>query len=141
MACKFTVPGPPVGKGRPRFTRIGQHVRTYTPTATTEYERTVAQYARLAMGDPADFPAGPVSVAIWAIAARPQRLCRKADPDGLLWRQAKPDADNVAKAVLDALSPWFADERVGMLTVRSLYAERGAGARVRVAVEILTEAP
>jgi Holliday junction resolvase RusA-like endonuclease len=140
MRHSFIIPGPPVGKGRPRFTRIGQHVRTYTPTATTEYERTVAQYARLALGDPTGFPAGPVSVEIWAIAARPQRLRRKAEPDGLIWRQAKPDADNVAKAILDALSPWFRDERVCLLTVRSVYAERSSAPRVEVEVGIVAEA-
>ena len=37
----FTVPGKPVGKQRPRFSRQGTAVRTYTPRQTAEYERLV----------------------------------------------------------------------------------------------------
>ena len=41
---KFTIPGPPQGKGRPRFTKSGH---TYTPAKTAEYEKLVqAEYIR-----------------------------------------------------------------------------------------------
>ena len=39
----FTVPGKPVGKQRPRFSRRGTAVRTYTPRQTAEYERLVKE--------------------------------------------------------------------------------------------------
>lgn len=42
---KFTVPGRPRGKERPRMGRNG---RFYTPKATREYEGYVAWYARMA---------------------------------------------------------------------------------------------
>lgn len=34
----FTVPGTPVGKGRPRFSRAAGLVRTYTPAKTAGWE-------------------------------------------------------------------------------------------------------
>ena len=38
---KFTVPGEVRGKGRPRFTKAGNHVRTYTDSSTVNYENWV----------------------------------------------------------------------------------------------------
>lgn len=37
-AISFTVPGKPVGKQRPKFSRTFTGVRTYTPRKTQEYE-------------------------------------------------------------------------------------------------------
>jgi Holliday junction resolvase RusA-like endonuclease len=45
----------------------------------------------------------PVWVKIVAVMARPQQLFRQADPLERLPAGVKPDADNVAKLVLDAL--------------------------------------
>jgi Holliday junction resolvase RusA-like endonuclease len=135
MTYAFTVPGPPRGKGRPRFdSRSG---RVFTPSDTVAYERTVAAHARLVMGPPSAFPPGPVEVEVLAVGPRPQKLHRKADPDGLLWRQAKPDADNVLKVVLDALKPWFDDMRVVKLSALSTYAEKRGEPRVEVRVGIV----
>ena len=41
MERKFTVPGPPKGKQRPRVCRINGRSLTYTPKQTIEYERLV----------------------------------------------------------------------------------------------------
>ena len=51
----FVVPGEPVGKGRPRFTRTG---RAYTPKKTETAESIVAMNAQLALRDakPTDKP-------------------------------------------------------------------------------------
>lgn len=38
----FTVHGEPQGKGRPRFSKRGGFVQTYTPTKTKSYEELVA---------------------------------------------------------------------------------------------------
>lgn len=133
----FAVPGQPVGKGRPRFV-AGKglaHGRTYTPEATKRYEATVAACARQSLGPPSAFPDGPLTVSIDASAQRPKRLARRLDPDGPIWRTTKPDPDNVAKAVLDALSPWFDDARVVDLRVRSLYAGKGCDPAVTVTIE------
>lgn len=131
-AVAFTVPGEPVGKGRPRFDpRSG---RTYTPAKTRSYERAVRQVAGMALGDPAAWPEGAVTVTVTAVKTRPKRLRRRRDPAGLLWAPVKPDPDNIAKAILDGLSPWFDDQRVVELVVRTYYAEKGGEPRVHVRV-------
>jgi Holliday junction resolvase RusA-like endonuclease len=47
---------------------------------------------------------GPVHMQILVIRPRPLRLRRKRDPDGRMWHAGKSDTDNVAKAIMDALS-------------------------------------
>lgn len=136
-ALAWTIPGEPVGKGRPRFVRATG--RTYTPSATRAWEITAVAIMR--QPSPLD---GPLRVEVTAIKRRPKRLERKADPEGLLWRTTKPDADNVAKAVLDAATKaniWHDDAQVAELCVRSLYAAKGGAGRVEVRVATIDSAP
>ena len=49
----FEIPGPPVGKGRPRAFRAGAGVRMFTPEKTASYESLVKLAARQAMRDAA----------------------------------------------------------------------------------------
>lgn len=90
----------------------------------------------------------PVRVEVEAMAARPKRLVPRAAggswPNsrplerGPMWRCTKPDADNVAKAVLDALVKAGVlrdDVQVVELVVRSLYAPVDGAPLVAVAVE------
>ena len=56
---EFTIPGPPVGKGRPRATTVGGMARMYTPKKTASYEGLVAHTAQIAMAGRALFD-GPV---------------------------------------------------------------------------------
>ena len=54
---RFTIPGPPFGKQRPKFSRAGAFVKTYTPKETISYENLV----KLFYNDAAKgrmFPAG-----------------------------------------------------------------------------------
>ena len=105
------------GKGRVRFVR--RTGRTYTPDATAEaMERIRAAYERAACG--ASAPSGvPVEVFIetWRPLpkSRPKRVI--SEPDTV-----RPDADNVAKLVLDALNgcAWADDTQVTFLTVHKL---------------------
>jgi Holliday junction resolvase RusA-like endonuclease len=75
-----------------------------------------------------------------AIKSRPQRLTRKSDPEGLMWRTTKPDADNVLKIVLDAIETAgivTGDQQVALVECRSLYAEKVGHPRVEVTIETL----
>lgn len=47
---------------------------------------------------------GAVGVSVLAIHKRPGRLCRQRDPRGRVFATTKPDIDNIAKLVMDALS-------------------------------------
>jgi Holliday junction resolvase RusA-like endonuclease len=71
---------------------------------------------------------GPVSLTIDAYFERPKRLCRRSDPEGPLRHTAKPDRDNVDKAILDALKEaglFGDDSQVCDGPVRKWYAAKG----------------
>ena len=118
------------GKGRVRFVR--QTGRTYTPDSTAEAMERVRQAYVAAGGEKA--PAGtPVGVLIMASRpmpkSRPKRV--ESEPDTY-----KPDADNIAKLVLDALNgvAWHDDTQVIDLQVMKASRTRGCEERTRVAV-------
>jgi Holliday junction resolvase RusA-like endonuclease len=60
----FSVEGIPVAKGRPRFTRVGGFVKTYTDKKTTDWEDVVKQTAVKAMG-PTEMLETPVTLAMY----------------------------------------------------------------------------
>lgn len=86
----------PKGQGRPRFAG-----HAYTPKATREYANAIRATAKHIWGD-RDPLTGPLQVNVWAHFALP-----KTAKDRGLHHTQRPDADNVAKAVLDALMPEF----------------------------------
>jgi crossover junction endodeoxyribonuclease RusA len=79
----FTVPGDPVVKGRPRFTRQG---RAYTPKATSDAERRVKDIAREVFLD-GPFT-GPVGIDLVFYCKTKRRS----------------DGDNMCKLLVDALN-------------------------------------
>ena len=104
MEIKFTVPGVPVGKGRPRFTRTGH---TYTPEKTAAYEENVRLCWKTQSGQ--GFAGGvALKASIIAYFPIPKSASKKkaAAMDGT-FHTSRPDADNVAKAILDALNGYL----------------------------------
>lgn len=128
------VPGQPVPKARPRVPRWGPNARVYTPRQTRTYEEKVAACARMA-GLPPDLE-GPLRVHLVLVFERPQSIRR---PLGLIWRPRKPDADNVAKAVLDGLSAHIRDQEVTELVIQKVDSEPGGEGRVFVEVTHLAK--
>lgn len=102
--------GPVMGQARPRFTRQG---RAYDPPEMKAYKAAIAAAYSQQAGRLFD---GPVSVAVHAYRplakSTPKRVTRQA------WT-SKPDADNIAKAVLDALTgvAWHDDAQVVQVAV------------------------
>ena len=98
---KFTVPGVPVGKGRPRFTRTGH---TYTPEKTAAYEEKVRLCWKTQSGQA--FAGGvPLKASIIAYFPIPKSTSKKkAEAMEGTFHTSRPDADNVAKSILDALN-------------------------------------
>lgn len=96
----FHVPGEPVAKGRPRFVRATG--RTFTPAKTANYEGVVADKAAEAMNgrEPLE---GPLRVTIRATFLVPQSWSQKKKREAV-WKVSKPDADNIAKIVKDAMN-------------------------------------
>lgn len=105
----FTVIGDPQGKARPRFSRAGKSVRTYTPTATQKYEELVRYCAVSAMREKRIGPITvSVSLTIKAYFKIPNSYTKKRREDCLNGDERpskKPDSDNIAKIVLDGLNP------------------------------------
>ena len=125
---EVTIPGQPVGKGRPRVALRGGAARALTPAKTVRWEQGAAMVLRAAWQgtQPHD---GAVAAVVTAVARRPKRLTRRKDPDGPIWRPKRPDLDNVVKATLDALQLAGVirdDAQVVHLLARSLYAAKGA---------------
>lgn len=98
----FTIPGKPVGKGRPRFSCNG----TYTPEKTANYE-TLVKWA-YAEAYPVQRPfEDPVELVITAYYAIPKSWPKKKQQlaqAGELRPMVKPDADNIVKIISDALN-------------------------------------
>ena len=137
---RFVVPGVPVGQGRPRFVRVGNYVRTYTPKRSAEWQAEAATvFAAGWSRPPLD---EPVRVVLVAVMPRPKRLLRKSDPVGRIICTTKPDVDNVAKAGLDALTKAGVirdDAFVARLFVEKTYAAVEEGPRVEVTLSTLED--
>jgi len=99
---QFTIPGPPTGKGRPRATTINGMARMYTPKATTSYEGKVCMAYLAAGGEKLE---GFIRMRIVATFEMPLSwsLKKRKASDGT-WCGKKPDFDNLAKVVCDALN-------------------------------------
>ena len=123
IKVEFTVPGKPVGKGRPRFVRAtGQ---TYSPDATVVYENWVKE-----CWTNGNFPklVGPVNAKISAYFPIPKSGSKKKKAEmasGFIGYTGKPDTDNLAKAVLDSLNglAYDDDSQVTLLVISKAYGE------------------
>jgi len=107
MTAIFTVPGDPRGKGRPRFRKVGKYVSTYTDKKTADYEERVkAEYRRQCRGMRFE-PDTELKMSIKAFYAIPKSATKgmKSAMEFHYKRPTKtPDADNIAKAIADALN-------------------------------------
>lgn len=131
MRFEFSVPFVK-GKGRARVARATKHM--YTPSATVEAMERIQLAWKVVAGN-AKAPMGrPVRVDITCSRPLPKGRPRRVDsePDVV-----KPDVDNVAKLVLDALNglAWHDDSQVMALHVRKTHRTRDAEARTVVGVE------
>lgn len=123
---KFTVPGAPVGKGRPRVTtRGGKFASMYTPEKTANYEGLVAHSGMMAMaGSP--LLEGPVAVVLNIRCQIPASWSQRKQlqaQNGEIQPTTKPDIDNVEKAIFDGINGvvWRDDVQVVEVTKRKVY--------------------
>lgn len=126
-AITFTVPGQPVGKGRPRIGKIGQHARMFTPEKTANYEGLIAHAGHQAMAGRAPI-LGPVSVVLDIRVQVPASWSKRKQAEALANRvhpTTKPDIDNVEKAIFDGLNgvAWKDDVQVVDVVKRKRYSE------------------
>lgn len=114
---KFTIPGRPVPKGRPRLGCHGRKVFIYTPPATREYEKLVGWVAKCMGCRPVG---GPIVATID------------------VYYRSKLDVDNVAKSILDGLNgvAYEDDDQVVELLVRKHKVKDKADERVEIEVRV-----
>lgn len=102
----FSVEGEPKGKGRPRFSKVGGFVKTYTDQKTRDYESLISKAARTAMGETPPME-GAVSVSLYFRLPMPRATPKKRMVsllDGSVRPTKRPDLDNLDKSVLDAMN-------------------------------------
>jgi Holliday junction resolvase RusA-like endonuclease len=125
---QFWVPGVPKAQPRVKACRRGNHAGVYDPGTADEWKKLVGAGA-LAHWNRAQF-LGPLKLVLLFGMQRPKaHFNRHGDvkPGVSVWHQSKPDADNLAKAVMDALTQlkvWVDDSQVVRLDVGKIYATR-----------------
>ena len=78
---------------------------TYLLAETREWREKILATARRHPDFPREPWEGPIRVSIEAFFPRPKAMCAKKYPPGEIRKNTKPDADNLVKAILDALTP------------------------------------
>jgi len=121
----FVIPGDPVPQPRPRVSTRGGFARAYVPAshAIHAYRKAVQLLAKSAGVVPST---DPLSVEIVATFARPTSHLTKKGVRAGAPKLPRPDVDNIAKGVLDALGDiWGNDSCVAALSVEKCYGTEG----------------
>lgn len=145
LIVEFVVPGAPRGKQRPKARvlscrgRGGRHkLQIYTPKETVAFEKTVALAAAVIYRGrtPDDGAVGLDVVGLWPW---PKTITKKKRAsvlvvDGFGLKTSLPDADNLVKAVADALEgiAYTMDGRVAVERCATLWHDGPACTVVRV---------
>jgi Holliday junction resolvase RusA-like endonuclease len=122
----FIVYGEPVAQGRPRFARRGNFVKTYDPQKSAEYKDTV--YSVAIQNRPPELLQGALAVTIGCYRSIPASFSKRRTElaeAGEILPLTKPDVDNYAKGIKDALKGviWRDDSQVVKLTVTKRYSK------------------
>lgn len=118
----FVVYGEPQGKARPRFTRTG---RTYTPKKTVDYECEIRAAFQRADGVITELPVSVSITALYKIPKSASKAKTSSMECGEILPIKKPDLDNIAKCVCDALNgvAYKDDAQVCWLKVSKKYSD------------------
>jgi Holliday junction resolvase RusA-like endonuclease len=146
---QFFAQGTPKGQPRPRAfaMKLGNgkfSARVFDAGTSEGWKSCVAMAAKPFL--PPTPLTGPLEMSIDFYFARPARLLTKKSPDGEIPHTSKPDVDNLAKAVLDALTQTgmlVDDSQVYSLVAAKFYVVRGntSGAQIEIRQPVLSAAP
>lgn len=119
----INVPGEIRGKGRPKFSRHNGG-RAYTDAKTVSAENWVKACAVEQVGQPV--LEGPLMLSMCITVAIPPSWSKRKQADALAGRvrpTGKPDLDNTAKMVCDALNKlvWQDDSQIVAMQMSKLY--------------------
>lgn len=126
MEVHFEVLGKPIGKGRPKFSRIGNYVKTYTPEQTTNYENLVRLSYQQQVG--AVKLEGSINASMTFYFPIPKSVTKKVREQMLAEKyphSKKPDLDNCIKAIADSLNgiAFDDDSQICSVISRKLYSD------------------
>lgn len=145
MTVVFHVDGIPKAQPRPRAfaMRFGDKVRArmYDAGTAENWKSCIALAAR--PHQPASPLTGPISLQVTLALPRPKSRCRKSDDPGPIWCTTKPDAENLAKPIMDCLTQigwWRDDSQVALLLVTKRYHAIGGRPGACIVIEELTPA-
>ena len=117
---EIIVPAVPVAEPRKRTRVVGNFATHYTPTDSpvNAFKATVKLATQMAIASRSSFT-GPVAIDLLFAFPRTAGQVWAKKPMPRLMHTKKPDADNLAKSVLDALNGllWIDDAQVCSLTV------------------------
>ena len=119
---RFSVEGIPKPQPRPRAFVRGRHASVYNPDSADEWKAAVREMA-IKFAPPRPWK-GPVAMDLALWLPRPKRL-KVAGASDYDAHDGTPDVDNLAKAVLDAMSDcgwWLDDRQVSSLTAQKYWA-------------------
>lgn len=128
----FFAQGDPKGQPRPRAFSRGGHARVFDPGTAEGWKGQIALAAKPHIESQGQF-VGPVDVRLGFYMPRPKGHYRimggnrsnELSTTAPIFHAKKPDCDNLAKAVLDALTTlgaWQDDKQVVKLVVMKRYA-------------------
>ena len=144
MEVKFVVPGPPKGKGRPRFSQVASHAKAMTPQDTVLYENLVKTEFKRQCGE-ARFEDGSMLdlrvVAYYPIPSSKSKKQQRLMEAGVIRPTTKPDNDNILKIIADSLNQiaYKDDAQVVDTQVRKFYSRKP---RVTVVIkQVPSQAP
>ena len=133
MIYEFEIPGMITGKGRPRVNTTT--AIAYTPAKTKEYEELVKQYfiIKYRRINPLE---GRIKINITAYFSVPKNTSKKQEENMLnnaISPTKKPDIDNIAKIILDALNKLaFKDDN----QITKLEIEKKYGTEEKISVKV-----
>jgi Holliday junction resolvase RusA-like endonuclease len=127
MRVKFTIMGPPKGKGRPRFQRIGNYTKVSTPPDTVNYENLVKIEYEMQC-DRYYFDTKELGIKItsyYPIAKSTSKKKKEKMLNGEINPTKKPDCDNVLKIIADSLNQiaYHDDAQIIEATIVKKFAE------------------
>lgn len=130
----FFVPGEPKGQPRPRAFAFHGKARVFDPGTAEHWKSQIALAAKQKLKTPF---AGPVRLDLTFYFPRPKKHYKRdvLRPDAPGYQTTKPDADNLAKAVMDALTTlgaWKDDTQVAELIVRKFYIRNSLGCQIEI---------
>lgn len=134
VEIRFDVPGDPQGKARARTVRNGARAHSYTPENTVLYENLIKTEYLRAGGRMIEADAVEVGIiAVYGVPKSASKRKRDAMIAGNIFPAKKPDADNIAKVVCDALNGVaYADDKA--VTKLRVLKEYGSAPKLSVTV-------